>query len=158
MLQAINSLKNNKSLGTDAYGILGEFLKNRGTTLNHKVHHLILSIWNTEDLPQQLKDARIISIYNMKGDRAACGNSRGISLLSMAGSVLAKIFPARLNSNIVGKVCPDSQCGFRRGCGTIVMVFVARQFQEKSREQNRNMCMALLDLIRAFDTIDCELL
>ena len=89
MLQAINILKNNKPPGTDS--ILGEVLKNGGTALHHKVHQLILSIWNTEDLPQLWKDARIISIYKRKGDGATCGNSREISLLSVSGKVQAKI-------------------------------------------------------------------
>ena len=155
-LQAISSLKNNKSPGTD--GIPGEVLKNGGTALHHEVHQLILSIWEAEDVPQQWKDARIISIYKRKGDRATCGNSRGISLLSVAGKVLAKILLARLNTNIVDKACPESQCGFRRGRGTVDMVFVARQLQEKCREQHRNMCMAFIDLTKAFDTIDRDLL
>ena len=54
ILQAINSLKNNKSLGTD--GISGEFLNNGGTALHHEVQLLILSKWDAEALPQQWKD------------------------------------------------------------------------------------------------------
>ena len=99
MLPAINSLKNSRSLGTD--GILGEVLKNGGTALHHKVHQLILSIWEAIDLPQQWKNARIISVYKRKEDRATSGNSRGFSHLSVAEKFLAKTLLARLNSNIV---------------------------------------------------------
>ena len=154
-LEAINSLKNKKSPGTD--GIPGEVLKSGGTALHHELHQLILSIWVAEEVPQQWKNARIISIYKRKGDRATCGNSRGISLLSVAGKVLAKLLLGRLNKNIVDRVCPESQCGFRRERGTVDMVFVVRQLQEKRREQNRNMCIAFIDLTKAFDTVDRDL-
>ena len=51
----------------------------------------------------------------------------------------AKILLTRLNKYIVDRVCPESQCGFRREHGTVDMVFMPRQLQEKCREQNRNM-------------------
>jgi len=35
-------------------------------------------------------------IYKKKGDRAICGNSRGISLLSVAGKLLARVMLIRL--------------------------------------------------------------
>ena len=139
MLLAINSLKNNKSPGID--GIPGEILKHGGGSLHHQLYQLITAIWETEEVPQQWRDSRIISIYKKKGDRATCGNSRGISLLSVAGKVLAKVLLTRLNKSIVDEVCPESQCGFRRERGTVDMIFVARQLQEKCREQNRNMCI-----------------
>ena len=56
-----------------------------------------------------------------------CGNNRGISLLSVAGQALAEILFARLNNNLVDKVCPESQCGFRRGGDTVDTVTEARQ-------------------------------
>ena len=75
----------------------------------------------------------MISIYKGKGDRASCGNSIGISLLSVAGKVLAKILLVRLNLYIVDRICPESQGGFRREWGTTDMIFLARQFQEKKQ-------------------------
>ena len=38
------------------------------------------------------------------------------------------------------------------------MIFVARQIQEKAREQQRDLCMAFIDLSKAFDTVDRHLL
>ena len=38
------------------------------------------------------------------------------------------------------------------------MIFVARQLQEKSHEQNRDLYMAFVDLSKAFDTVNRELL
>ena len=60
-----------------------------------------------------------------KGDRAECGNSRGITLLSAVGNELAKIMLTRLLKHVVNIVLPESQCGFRRGRSIIDMIFVA---------------------------------
>ena len=153
---AINNLKNNKSPGGD--GIPAELLKYGGQTLNGRLHELIQDMWREEEVPQQWKDAKIVSIYKRKGDRATCGNSRGISLLAVAGKVLSRVLLARLNQHIVDRVCPESQCGFRKERGTTDMIFVARQLQEKCREQQRNLCMAFIDLSKAFDTVDRSML
>ena len=153
---SILSLKNGKSPGVD--GIPGEVIKYGGDELWVALHNLIIEMWENEQVLQQWKDTRIISIHKGKGDRAVCGNNRGISLLAVAGKVLAKILLMRLNRNIVDKVCPETQCGFRSERGTIDMVFTARQLQEKSREQERNLCMAFIDLSKAFDTVNRDLL
>ena len=56
--------------------------------------------------------------------------SRGISILSVAGKVLAKIMLTCLLEHGVDLVLPESQCVFRRGRSTI-NIFVAWQLQEK---------------------------
>jgi len=58
-------------------------------------------------------NANIVTIYKRKGDKATCGNSRGISLLSVAGKVLAGVMLRRLLTHVVDIVMPESQCGFR---------------------------------------------
>ena len=156
LITSIKHLKNNKAPGVD--GLPAEVLKHGGPTLNMRLYGLIRSIWESGEVPQQWRDARIISIFKRKGNRATCGNSRGISLLSVAGKVLAKILLARLNHHIVDKVCPESQCGFRKERGTIDMLFVARQLQEKSREQGKNLSIAFIDLSKAFDTVNRSML
>ena len=152
LTNSLSHLKNNKSPGVD--GIPSEILKHGGEVLRLRLFELVGRIWEREGVPQQWKDARIISIYKKKGDRATCGNSRGISLLAVAGKVLARILLVRLNKYIVDRVCPESQCGFRRERGTTDMIFVARQLQEKCREQCRNLSIAFIDLSKAFDTVD----
>jgi len=153
---ALKSLKRYKSPGLDR--IPGELLMWGGDELLHRLHDLIIAVWHREDIPQQWKDSRIISIYKNKGDRSDCGNSRGISLLSVAGKVLAKVLLDRLNKYVVDEVCPETQCGFRKQRGTVDMIFLARQIQEKAREQNRDLCIAFIDLRKAFDSVNRSLL
>ncbi len=154
--QAIAGLKNNKCAGPD--GIPAEVFKHGGYILTCRLHLLIQNIWEYGTLPQDWKDANIVVIYKQKGDRAVCGNSRGISLLSIAGKVLAKIMLSRLVEHISEAVLPETQCGFRKSRSTTDMVFVLRQLTEKSREQNKDLYVAFINLSKAFDTINRELL
>ena len=79
-------------------------------------------------------------MHKQKGDRTECGNSRGIFLLSVAGKVLAKIMLTRLLEHVVD------------------MIFVARQLQEKCREQHQDLYLAFVNLTKAFDTVNRDLL
>ena len=77
---ALDSLKPGKSLGPDC--IPGEVLRLGVYTVTKCMFNFITAVWSAERVPQQWKDANIISIYKREGDQAICGNSRGISLLS----------------------------------------------------------------------------
>jgi len=79
---AANNLKN-KAPGPD--GIPAEIFKYGGNLLSQRLHSFISNAWASNILPTQRKDANIIMICKRKGDKAICGNSRGISLLSVAG-------------------------------------------------------------------------
>ena len=48
---------------------------------------------------------------------------------------------------------PESQCGFRSNRGTVDMIFMLRQIQEKCREQNMGLYAAFVDLTKAFDIV-----
>ena len=154
--KAILSLKDNKAAGPD--NIPAEVIKYGGCALHRRLHSVILVCWSAKCLPHQWKDANIILVHKQKGDRAECGDSRGISLLSVAGKVLAKIMLTHLLEHVVDLVLPESQCGFQRGYSTIDMIFVAWQLQGKCREQHQNLYLAFVDLTKAFDAVNRDLL
>ena len=104
-------------------------------------------------MPQDFKDANIIHLYKNKGDRASCDNHRGISLLSIAGKIMAPVILNRILRHLLDDVVSESQCGLRSNRGTIDMVFALRQLQEKCREQNQNLYILFVDLTKAFDTV-----
>jgi len=87
----VKGLKNNKAAGPD--GLPAEVFKHGGYLLKHRLHRFITSTWSSGCVPQQWKDSNIVTIYKRKGDKAICGNSRGISLLLVAvfgvGAVLS---------------------------------------------------------------------
>ena len=105
--------------------------------------------------PQDFKDASIIHLYKRKGNPQVCDNYGGISFLSIAGKILAKILLNRLNAHLdKAGLIPESQCRFRKDRGTIDMIFTARQLQEKCQEQNVDLYMTFVDLTKEFETVN----
>ena len=105
-------------------------------------------------MPPDFKDASIIHLYKRKGNPQVCDNHRGISLLSIAVKIMAKILLNRLNAHPdQAGLIPESQCGFRKDRGTIDIIFTARQLQDKCQRQNVDLYMTFVDLTKAFDTV-----
>ena len=150
--KTIQHLSSGKAPGTDA--IPAEVYKAVGLPMAEKLTELIQCMWRKEAIPQDFKDASIIHLYKRKGNPQVCDNHRGISLLSIAGKILAKIPLNRLNAHLdqAGPI-PESQCAFRKDRGKIDTIFTARQLQEKCQEQNVDLYMTFVDLTKAFDTV-----
>ena len=165
--KAISSLSNGKAPGAD--GIPAEVFANGGPILTDKLLELYQLMWNNDEIPQSFKDPSITHLYKNKGDRRRCDNHRGISLLEIAGKILARICLNRLQTHLENaaedtppdlqpSLLPESQCGFRQGRGTVDMIFTVRQLQEKSREQNKGLFITFVDLTKAFDTVNRDAL
>ena len=153
LLDAIAATKENKAPGE--CGIPAEVWKHGGLKLKERLHDLIVYIWRYEQMPQNWKNANIVPIFK-KGSRKLCGNYRGISLLSIAGKIMARIILNRIIEKITPNILPETQCGFRNSRSTIDMVFSLRQIQEKCTEQNMEMYAVFIDFTKAFDTVSRE--
>ena len=153
--ESIKQLTCGKSPGED--GIPPDVYRHGGVALVERLHNLFVKIWQEGSVPAEFKDATIIHLYKNKGDRAVCDNHRGISLLCIAGKILARLMLNRLNKHIdkIGLV-PESQCGFRQNRGTADMVFSLRQLQEKCNLQGQDLYLLFIDLTKAFDTFNRE--
>ena len=129
--KAIDQLQTGKAPGAD--GIPPEIYKMGGLALVEHLTGIFESFWRKGELPQDLKDANIIHLYKNKGDKSVCDNHRGISLLSIAGKILARVLLNRIIEHLVDSVVSESQCGFRKNRGTIDMIFC-------SQAATREMC------------------
>ena len=150
MREALDSLATGKAPGKD--GIPAEVLKCCKGTLTAELHKILCLCWSEGAVPQDMRDANIVTLYKNKGDRSDCNSYRGISLLSIVGKLFARVALKRLQV-LAERVYPESQCGFRTNRSTIDMVFSLRQLQEKCREQRLPLCIAFIDLTKAFDTV-----
>ena len=154
-MKAIKLLSSGKAPGSDA--IPAEIYKAGGPPVAEKLTELFHVMWRKEATPQEFKDATIMHLFKRKGNPQVCDNHRGISLLSIAGKILARVLLNRLNEHLEQSgLLPESQCGFRKNRGTIDMIFTARRLQEKCQEQNVNIYMTCVDLTKAFDTVSRE--
>ena len=86
--KAVQQLSSGKAPGADA--IPAKVYKAGGLPMAEKLTELFHCMWRKEAIPQEFKDASIILLYKRKGNPQVCDNHRGISLLSIAGKILAK--------------------------------------------------------------------
>ena len=150
LAKAIDELASGKSSGND--NIPAEILKENKDIILPHIYKLLILCWKRGEIPQDMKDANIVTLYKNKGDKGDCNNYRGISLLNITGKAFARILLRRLQK-LSERILPESQCGFRAGRSTMDMIFSLRQLQEKCREQKQPLHMAFVDLTKAFDTV-----
>ena len=74
--------------------------KASGATMMQKLTEPFQSMWKEGKVPQEAKDASIVHIYKRKRNRQSCDNHRRISLLSIAGKILARILRYRLTQHL----------------------------------------------------------
>ena len=152
-VKAIKLLSSGKAPGSDA--IPAEIYKAGGTPVAKKMTEYFTLCG---EKMSSLKNSRMRQLSTKrKGNPQLCDNHRGISLLSIARKVLARVLLNQLNEHLEQSgLLPESQNGFRKDRGTIDMIFTARQLQEKCQEQNMDLYMTFVDLTKAFDTGSCE--
>ena len=114
--KVIQQLSKGHAQGADA--IPAEIYEEGGAVLTDKLLTLIQLIWEKEQLPQDFKDTSIIHLYKRKGNRQACDNHRGISLLSITGKILNTVTMNRLNHHPEQDL-PESQCGYAKKEGRL---------------------------------------
>jgi hypothetical protein len=111
---AIEKLKRHKSPGIDQ--ISAKLIKAGGKTICCEIHKLIISTWNTKELPEEWKESIIVPIYKT-GVKTYCSNYRGTSLLPSTYRILSHILLSRLNP-YTEEINGDHQCGFRSNRST----------------------------------------
>jgi hypothetical protein len=153
----LNLLKNSFSPGGHDV-IPPTILKKVSHAISFPLSTFINSFISLGLFPTILKHAKIIPVFK-KGDKENISNYRPISLLSSFSKVFERVLHNRLLSFIDAYgLLEDSQYGFVRKRSTSdallnVVTFIQQQLN------NSKMCIALLiDLRKAFDTVDHKIL
>ena len=121
---AIKHLSRGKAPGSDS--IPAEIYKAGGPVMTQTLTELFINMWEQESIPRELKVATTVHLYKRKGNRQSCDNHRGISLLAIAGKILARVLLNRLIDHLENGHIPETQRGFRKSRGTADMIFAAR--------------------------------
>ena len=156
---AMKAIANAKAVGPD--GLAAELLKlgrQQVRTILRELHGLTILIWRQGKVPQPWKDAAV-TLLHKKGDKTECGNYRGISLVSHGGKVLLKVVARRLSAYCEAKgLLPEEQCGFRPDRSTTNMMYMVRRLQEVGWKAGVSLHVCVIDLQKAYDTVDRTLL
>ena len=118
--KAIDRLPSEKALGKDC--IPAEVIKNGRSSLLVPLHKILTQCWNEGSVPQDMRDANIITLYKNKGNHSNCNNYHSISLLSIIGKLFACIILHRLQT-LADRIYPESQCSFHSKRSTVDMIF-----------------------------------
>ena len=149
--KAIFQTNTGRASGKD--GIPAEIYKVAGPNTLEAFQDILLRRWDEEEMPDGFRDALFVALYKNKGSKTDCGNYRAISLLSIAGKIFARVVLNRLIA-VSEKNLPEAQCGVKPGKSTLDMIFVVTQLQEKCLQQNMPFFSVLIDLTKAFDTVN----
>jgi len=110
-------------------------------------------IWEVEEVPDEWKEAIVVSIYKGKGADTDPANYRPISLLNSIYKVFAAMLQKRLAS-IHETHLRSTQYGFRPQRGTTQPLFVLRRSMEWAEMTANPLHYLFLDWKQAFDSLD----
>lgn len=157
VIKCINSLKNKKSVGEDELPV--SLLKKVADIIAEPLTHIINICFQTGTFPSKLKIAHIKPIYKKKGDIDNLKNYRPISLLSNLSKIFEKMIYERFIRYLDGRgIMSDSQYGFRRGRSTVKATYETLKKTLDSINQKKNTVAVLMDLSKAFDSVDHSIL
>ena len=104
-------------------------------------------------IPREWELSTLILIFKGKGDPMECGSYRAVKLLEHGMKVPEGVLEKRLRQKV--KI-DDMQFGFVPGKGTVDVIFMVRQLQEKFLEKRKDLFFAFVDLEKAFDRVPRE--
>ena len=150
------TLKADKSTGLD--GISPRLLRDGAAVLADPITHIINLSLSSEIVPTGFKHARVRPLYK-KGSRQDPGNYRPVSILP----VLSKLLERAVNDQLCSflskkKLLYDFQSGFRKGFSTDTCLLNLTDYIKSQSSKGNFTGMVLIDLQKAFDCVDHNLL
>ena len=152
----IDSLNNKKAVRV--HDVQTKFVKFAKTIISPRISNLFNACITEGIYPTSFKVAEIKPIYK-RGDPNKATNYRPISLLSNFDKIFEKLLYNRLISYIEKfELLNEHQFGFRKNYSTTMAVSNIHDKFVKSIDQNLYSCCVFVDLSKAFDTVDHEIL
>ncbi|CAF3911944.1 unnamed protein product [Rotaria magnacalcarata] len=152
--KALNQMKSRKDPGNDE--ITADLLKAGGEPVIKWLHEIFSDVWKQEEMVGEWNLAILIKLFK-KGDKQLCDNYRGTSLLSVTSKLFSRIILNRIQL-LVNRQLLEAQSGFRSNRSTIDRIFILKLCMEKRREFNKPLFMCFIDITKAYDSVNRELL
>lgn len=152
VLKYINLLGLNKATGLD--GIPARFVLDSASIIASPLSHIINLSIIQGSVPDDLKLARVVPLYK-KNDKTEVGNYRPVSILSIVSKVLERVVYDQVYSYLSNHdLLYQHQSGFRQGFSTETCLINLTDYLRSEMDKGNMVGMVLLDLQKAFDTVD----
>ena len=156
IFKLIKDEKRDKACGFDNISI--NFVKDVAHHLLKPITCIFNCSLSTGIFPQDLKTARVIPLFKA-GDPEVFSNYRPVSILPCFSKLLEKVFHNRLSEYVnVNKMLFNGQYGFRKNCSTTFALLDLMEDITKAIDDKKFTVGLFIDLKKAFDTIDHEIL
>ncbi|CAF2588534.1 unnamed protein product [Rotaria sp. Silwood2] len=143
-----------KAPGNDE--VTADLLKAGGKPVIRWLYEIFVDIWKSELMMQDWSLAILISLYK-KGEKQMCDNYRGISLLNVTSKIFSRIILNRIQ-NMIDYQLLEAQSGFRTQRSTVDQIHILKITMKKRREFNKSLFMCFIDLTKAYDSVNRDLL
>jgi hypothetical protein len=156
ILSTFASLSNSTAIGTD--NLLPTIIKLNASLISNQLTYIFNLSFTQGIFPNLLKNAVVVPIYK-GGSHSDPSNYRPISILTIFSKLLEKLFYNRLVAFVNAKnILHNSQFGFRKNRSTsLAITYVLTNIINKINN-NKKVAFVLLDLKKAFDFINHDLL
>lgn len=156
VFKELSQLNSYKSTGLDE--IPARFLKDGASLLKIPVTFLLNMSISENSVPDALKIARVKPLYK-KNSNLDVGNYRPVSILSIVSKILEKAIYIQLEEYLVkNNIIYDYQSGFRSSFSTDTCLIHLLDHIKMKNAKGLYTGMILLDLQKAFDTVDHNIL
>ena len=116
--------------------------------------HIVNISLHSGKVPCDLKQARVVPLYKKK-DKTDTGNYRPVSILSIVSKVLDKsVYNQEEDYLVENKLLFECQSGFRSGFSTDTCLIHMTDLIRNEKDKGNYTGMVLLDLQKAFDTVN----
>ena len=150
------SLDPKKAVGLD--GIASMFLRDAADHIVTPVTHIVNLSLMSETVPSSFKEAKVVPLYK-KGSKLDPGNYRPVSILNVLSKILERAVHSQLNEYLEKRsILHDKQSGFRKGFSTDSCVIQLSDYLKHETSNGNYVGMVLIDLQKAFDTVDHDIL
>ena len=155
--RVIGSFSTSKASGPNSIAV--KILKLINQDISVPISALINSSFTSGIFPSVLKISKVIPVFKNKGSPLEVSNYRPISLLSNIEKIYEKVMYSRLicfleeNNQIYSR-----QFGFRKGHSTENTLINIVERIRNSLDNGEFACGVFVDLQKAFDTVDHEIL